>query len=179
MAEPATTSATITMVAATATVPSLIAFGVPLGLRPDVLLAGFAGSLVAIILLNSVPSSGDTWQHLISTTLRRMAVVLASALTAGYLTPLALMIGNMPDSLFLGGAFAVGAGAQHAREVHGWLVALLRHERIALQHALQPTAYLVIPRTRAAHVLVGQRSHLVFVHGLRGVINPIVSLWRQ
>lgn len=113
MAEPATTSAAVTMVAATATVPSLIAFGVPLGLRPDVLLAGFAGSLVAIILLNSVPSSGDTWQHLISTTLRRMAVVLASALTAGYLTPLALMIGNMPDSLFLGGAFAVGAGAQH------------------------------------------------------------------
>ena len=114
MAQPATTSAAaVTMVAATASVPSLIAFGVPLGLRPDVLLAGFAGSLVAIILLNSVPSTGDTWQHLISTTLRRMAVVLASALTSGYLTPLALMIGGVPDSLFLGGAFAVGAGAQH------------------------------------------------------------------
>lgn len=101
------------MVAATATVPSLIAFGVPLGLRPDVLLAGFSGSLVAIILLNSVPSTGDTWRHLIATTSRRMAVVFASALTAGYLTPMALMIGNMPDPLFLSSAFAVGGGAQH------------------------------------------------------------------
>ena len=113
MAEPATTSATVTMVAATATVPSLIAFGIPLGLRPDVLLAGFSGALVAVILLNSVPSTGDTWRHLISTTLRRMAVVFASALTAGYLTPMALVMAQVPDPLFLSAGFAVGAGAQH------------------------------------------------------------------
>lgn len=112
MPEPTATAAAVTLAAATATVPSLIAFGVPLGLRPDLLIAGFAGSLVAIVLLNSVPEVGDTWRALVRTTLRRMAVALASSLTAGYLTPLALLAANFPESLVLGGAFAVGGGAQ-------------------------------------------------------------------
>lgn len=112
MPEPTATAATVTLAAATATVPSLIAFGVPLGLRPDFLIAGFAGSLVAIVLLNSVPSVGDTWRSLVRTTLRRMAVAMASSLTAGYLTPLAMLAANFPESLVLGGAFAVGGGAQ-------------------------------------------------------------------
>lgn len=112
MPEPAATAATMTLAAATATVPSLIAFGVPLGLRPDFLMAGFAGSLVAIVLLNSVPSTGDTWHALTRTTLHRMAVALASSLTAGYLTPMALLAANFPESLVIGGAFAVGGGAQ-------------------------------------------------------------------
>lgn len=111
MPEPTTTAA-VTLVSATAAVPVLTAFGVPLGLRADLLIAGFAGSLVAIILLNTVPSMGDTWQNLIRTTLRRMFVALASSLTAGYITPLALLIAALPDSLVLGAAFAVGAGAQ-------------------------------------------------------------------
>ncbi len=112
MAEPTTTAAAVTLAAATATVPSLVAFGVPLGLRADFLIAGFAGSLVAIVLLNAVPATGDTWKHLISTTLRRMSVALASSLTAGYLTPLALLAAHLPDALALGGAFAVGGGSQ-------------------------------------------------------------------
>lgn len=111
MAEPTSTAA-LTLVAASLSVPMLTAFGVPLGLRADLLIAGFAGSLVAITLLNTVPAAGDTWRELWRTTLRRMAVAIASSLTAGYLTPLALLLASVPDPLVLGGAFAVGGGAQ-------------------------------------------------------------------
>lgn len=53
MPEPTTTTvATITT--ASVTVPALAAFGVSIGLRPDVLIAGFGGSLATIVLLNSV-----------------------------------------------------------------------------------------------------------------------------
>ncbi|MDO8778113.1 MAG: hypothetical protein Q7K57_57225 [Burkholderiaceae bacterium] len=114
MAEPTSTAlAAATFVATSVSIPVLTAFGVPLGLRADLLIAGFAGSLVAIVLLNSVPSTGDTWRELVRTTVRRMAVAIASSLTAGYLTPLALLMANLlPDALLLSGAFAVGGGAQ-------------------------------------------------------------------
>lgn len=113
MPEPTSSAAGVATLAVGATATTaLSAFGVPLGLRADLLIAGFAGSLVAIVLLNSVPSMGDTWQHLVRTTLRRMFVAFASSLTAGYLTPLALLIASVPESLLLGGAFAVGGGAQ-------------------------------------------------------------------
>lgn len=113
MPEPTSTAAGVATLAVGATATTaLSAFGVPLGLRADLLIAGFAGSLVAIILLNSVPATGDTWRQLVRTTLRRMAVAFASSLTAGYLTPLALLLASVPESLLLGGAFAVGGGAQ-------------------------------------------------------------------
>lgn len=112
MPEPIISPAAATLGAATAAVPSLVAFGVNLGLRPDVLVAGFAGALAAIVLLNSVPSEGDTWRHLLTTTWRRMGVALASSLVAGYLTPMLLLAVSMPDALALGVAFAAGAGAQ-------------------------------------------------------------------
>ncbi|WP_310613724.1 hypothetical protein [Limnohabitans sp.] len=113
MAEPtSTTAAVATYAAAGISVPMLTAFGVPLGLRADVLVAGFFGGLVAIILLNSVPSEGDTWQHLVATTLERMFVAIASSLTAGYLTPLLLLMASLPDALLLSVAFGVGGGAQ-------------------------------------------------------------------
>ena len=103
--------AVATLGAATAAVPTIVAFGVNLGLRPDILVAGFAGALAGIVLLNTVPNEGDTWYHLLKTTSRRISVVMASALVAGYFTPLAL-----PESaslvVSLGVAFAVGAGAQ-------------------------------------------------------------------
>lgn len=111
MPEPISTS-TATVVGAALVVPMLSVFGVPLGLRPDLLIAGFAGSLVAIVLLNSAPSEGDTLQHLLGSTVRRLFIALASSLTAGYLTPLAMLLAAIPDSLLLGAAFAVGAGAQ-------------------------------------------------------------------
>ena len=114
MPEPASTSAAaaVTYAAAGLSVPVITAFGVPLGLRADVLIAGFFGSLVAIILLNSVPSEGDTWEHLVRTTFKRMFVAVASSVTAGYLTPLALLLANLPDALLLSVAFGVGGGAQ-------------------------------------------------------------------
>lgn len=112
MPEPVITPAAATLAAAPPAVAMLTAFGVNLGLRPDVLVAGFAGALVAIVLLHSVPSDGDTWQHLVRATARRVAVVLASSLVAGYITPLALLMANLPDALLLAVAFSVGAGAQ-------------------------------------------------------------------
>jgi hypothetical protein len=107
-----TAAAVATYAAAGLSVPVITAFGVPLGLRADVLIAGFFGSLVAIILLNSVPSEGDTWQHLVRTTFKRMFVAMASSVTAGYLTPLALLLASLPDALLLSAAFGVGGGAQ-------------------------------------------------------------------
>ena len=119
MPEP-TSTATVTIATAAAAVPALTAFGVSLGLRPDLLVAGFSGGLVAIILLNTVPGTGDTWLNLLRTSLRRMCVACASAATAGYMTPLALVAANVPDSMLLSMAFLVGSGAQHT------LVRLLR-----------------------------------------------------
>jgi hypothetical protein len=113
MAEPTSTAlAAATFVATSVSLPVLTVLGIPLGLRVDLLIAGFFGSLVAIILLNSVPSTGDTWRELIRTTLRRMFVAVASSLTAGYLTPLVLLMANLPEPLVIGVAFAVGGGAQ-------------------------------------------------------------------
>lgn len=112
MVEPATTTTAVTLAAGSIAVPALTIAGIPLGLRPEILIAGFAGSLVAIILLNSVPASGDTWSALLRTTLRRMMVALASSLTAGYLAPMIMLIGQLPDAAQLGSAFAVGGGAQ-------------------------------------------------------------------
>jgi len=112
MPEPTSTAAA-TISASGLSIPTIIIFGIPLGLRPDILIAGFFGSIVAIILLNSVPSGGDTRDELLRTTFKRMGVAIASSLTAGYLTPLApLIIAAMPDPLLSGIAFAVGAGAQ-------------------------------------------------------------------
>ena len=112
MTEPLITPAATTMAAATATMPLLSVFGVNLGLRPDVLVAGFAGALVAIVLLDSVPAVIDTWMQMVRGTLRRMMVVLASALMAGYITPLVLLLATIPAPLLLAAAFVTGAGAQ-------------------------------------------------------------------
>jgi hypothetical protein len=120
MAEPTSTAAGATLVAAAASVPvlslaassSLVLFGVPLELRIDVLMAGFGGALAGVILLNTVPATDDTWRDLLRSTLKRMGVTIASSLTAGYLVPLVLLLGSVPPSLMLAFAFVVGAGAQ-------------------------------------------------------------------
>lgn len=106
-----TTAAVVTIAAAGVSIPMLTAFGIPLGLRADILVAGLFGSLVSIILLNSVPSLGDTWQLMLRTALRRMSVALASSVTAGYVTPM-LMPTGLSDPMLLGAAFVVGGGAQ-------------------------------------------------------------------
>lgn len=132
MAEPTTTAAAATLAATSLTMPVLTLFGVPLGLRPDFLMVGFFGSLVAIVMLNSVPSLGDTWSALLRTTLRRMFVAMASALTAGYLTPMVQLMAQLPDAAVLGGVFVVGAGAQR--------VLLAAMSRIAPQTANEERA---------------------------------------
>ncbi len=115
MPEPTSTAAgVITVATAAVSTSALTAFGVPLGLRVDLLIAGFAGGLVAIILLNTVPGTDDTWWELLRTTLRRMAVAFASSITAGYATPLALLAANVPEALLLSMAFLLGAFAQRA-----------------------------------------------------------------
>lgn len=117
MPEPtATAAATVTLVATSVSIPVISAFGVPLGLRVDFLVAGLLGSLVGIILLNIVPGSSDTWREFLRLTGRRMAVAIASSITAGYSTPIMLLIPlsmKMPDSLVLNCAFIVGASAQY------------------------------------------------------------------
>lgn len=114
MVEPTTpTAAALTLAGTAAAVPALTLFGVSLGLRADVLMAGFAGSLAAMALLNTVPGLGDRWQDMLRTTGRRIGVAVTSALTAGYLTPLAaLAFDKMAEPVMLGVAFTVGAGAQ-------------------------------------------------------------------
>lgn len=116
MPEPISTTsagAALTLGGAAAAVPPLTVLGISLGLDPAVLLAGFAGALVAMSLLNTVPGAGDSWRDMLRTAWRRTGVALASSLTAGYLTPLAvLLVPAMPQSLQLGLAFVVGAGAQ-------------------------------------------------------------------
>lgn len=114
MAEPlasgaATFASTIT---AAAVVPVLTIAGISTGVRLDFLIAGFSGSLVAMVLLNTVPSSGDTWRHMIGTTVRRMMIAGASALLAGYLAPALVNSAGVPDHLALALAFISGAGAQ-------------------------------------------------------------------
>lgn len=106
----------VTLGLAGAAVPPLTIFGVSLGLDPAILIAGFGGSLTAMALLNSVPSTGDTIRELMRTSSRRVGVAVGSALTAGYTTPVvAWMMGlavALPPAFFIGLAFVVGAGAQ-------------------------------------------------------------------
>lgn len=109
-----------TLSGAAVSASAITAFGVPLGLHADVLLAGFFGSLVAIILLNTVPGAADTWQELMRTSARRLAVAWASSVTAGYITPLVLLMVDAPQGLLLSMAFMIGAGAQR---VLVWLMA--------------------------------------------------------
>lgn len=111
MPEPTSTAAA-TIASAMVSTSAITLLGIPLGLRADMLVAGFAGSLVSIILLNTVPPYGDTWRDLMRTTVRRMFVSMASSLTAGYLTPMVMLAVALPDPLVMGAAFGTGAGAQ-------------------------------------------------------------------
>lgn len=132
MPDPTTPSALAltTAASAAASVPTLTALGINLGLNPALLIAGMCGALVGIVLLNTVPASGDTWQALLRDSARRLFVIGAGALTAGYLTP--AIAAPDPTPATLGAAFIIGAGAQQALQ-------LLMRKRLALldQHAQQ------------------------------------------
>lgn len=107
------------MAAAAASTTAVTAWGIPLGLRADILVAGMFGGLAALIVLNTVPSTGDTWQELLKTTLRRMWVAVASSVSAGYLAPLATIMWTVPEPLQLCAAFVIGAFTQRALKKAG------------------------------------------------------------
>jgi hypothetical protein len=110
MPEP-TSTAVATIAAQAAAVPVLTLFGMGLGLRADILLAGFAGAVAGITLLNSVPAVDDSLHELLRTSLKRVGVSVGSAVFAGYAAPLVGLINGIPSSMVLGVAFIAGAGA--------------------------------------------------------------------
>jgi hypothetical protein len=112
MAEPTTSAAAATAVAVAAAVPPLMVWGISTGLRPDMLIAGFLGSIASMVMLNSVPSTGDTLAHMVRTSFKRMATAAASSATSGYVAPLALLPMGLSDGQILGAAFLVGVFAQ-------------------------------------------------------------------
>ena len=114
MPEPTSMTATTTMMMTGAAVPFITALGVPLGIRSDILIAGFFGCLVAIILFDSVPGEDDTWRNLLRTSVRRMSAAAASAVTAGYLTPVFVQLLSPVERYELGVAFIIGWGAKRA-----------------------------------------------------------------
>jgi hypothetical protein len=136
MPEPTSTAlGTATAVALGATVPILgtiataapqiVILGVATGLRADILLAGFGGAVCAIAFFNAVPSTGDTWRELVRTAFKRAGFTLASAVAAGYLTPLLMLADGLlsvpiPEKLVLSVGFAAGLGAQR------WMSRLLK-----------------------------------------------------
>ena len=140
MAEPATTTASAAIGAAVPAlaVPLVTFLGINTGLRPELLLAGFFGGLVAISALDSVPGATDTWRALLSTSVQRLFATVCSALIAAYLAPISAFLvswlpSGMADSGLLAVAFGFGAGGQR----------LLRKFLTRLENALagvQPAA---------------------------------------
>jgi hypothetical protein len=118
MPEP-TAAAGLTLAGQAVAIPALTLFGMSLGLRADILLAGFGGAVAAMALLNTVPSTGDTWRELLRTSARRVGVSVGSAVTAGYTAPLLSLINGVPETLTLSLAFVAGAGAM---QVLPWLI---------------------------------------------------------
>jgi NaMN:DMB phosphoribosyltransferase len=118
MPEP-TTVAIGTLTGQALAVPVLTVAGIGLGLRPDVLLAGFSGAVAAMTLLNTVPASGDTLRELVRTTFKRVGVAVGSSLVAGYTAPLVALINGLPAAMMLGVSFIIGAGAM---QLLPWLI---------------------------------------------------------
>lgn len=127
MADPVVAPTTAaTLVAAAAAAPVLTIFGIPLGLQADELVAGLFGAVTAIVLLDTVPSTGDTIRELVRTTTKRVGVAAVSALMAGYAAPVAgvILLGllgtvlaperasDLEKPFELLCAFVVGGGAQ-------------------------------------------------------------------
>ena len=116
--EPTTTaSAAVAAAVPALAVPLVTLLGINTGLRPDLLLAGFFGGLVAISVLDSVPGATDTWRTLLATSVQRLFSMVSSALIAAYLAPISAPLvswlpAGMADSALLAVAFGFGAGGQ-------------------------------------------------------------------
>ncbi len=91
MADPISPTAA-TLGASGLTAVPLVVAGVSLGLQVDVLIAGLAGAVAAIVLLDTVPRSNDSWRELVRSTGKRVSVAVVSAAVSGYLSPVAAAI---------------------------------------------------------------------------------------
>ena len=119
MAEPATTTASAAIGAAVPAlaVPLVTFLGINTGLRPELLLAGFFGGLVAISARDSVPGATDTLRTLLATSLQRLFAMVCSALIAAYLAPISAPLMSwlppgLAESALLAVAFGFGASGQ-------------------------------------------------------------------
>jgi len=118
MTEPTTTASAVIATAVPAmAVPLVTLLGINTGLRPDLLLAGFFGGLVAIVILDNAPGATDNWRTLLATSTKRLMVMVSASLTAAYLAPIsepiiAWLPGGLAHQGVLAVAFLIGAGAQ-------------------------------------------------------------------
>lgn len=108
MADPTSSTAAAVAVAA----PAVTIMGVATGLQPAMLLAGFVGAIIALIFMDAAGQPGDTAAVLVRTTIRRALVAAASALVAGYATPILIAFVPALDAGRFGVAAFVGGGAQ-------------------------------------------------------------------
>lgn len=116
MPEPVSTTAVanLSFLAAGASGTAVTLFGISTGMDATMTLVGFIGSCCAMVLLNTVPASDDTWRDLLRVTWRRMFVGMASACTAAYITPVLLERAAEPSlATICGAAFIVGGSAQY------------------------------------------------------------------
>ena len=116
MPEPVSTAAVanLSFLAAGASGTAVTLFGISTGMDATMTLVGFIGSCCAMVLLNTVPASDDTWKDLLRVTWRRMFVAMASACTAAYITPMVLERAAEPSiATICGAAFIVGGSAQY------------------------------------------------------------------
>lgn len=90
MPEPISTTGTTAVAANLIVAASVTVFGVQLDIDPALLIAGLFGAIAGILLLNSVPSTGDTWRELLRTAWRRLGVVAASSVVAASGAPVAV-----------------------------------------------------------------------------------------
>lgn len=85
--------------------------GIPLGIRVDLLCAGFFGSLSAQVLL---PPTRVELVGVINNLVhfcRKVFAALASCVTAAYLAPIIAIMIHMPETVLVAIAFLIGASA--------------------------------------------------------------------
>lgn len=110
------TAAVATLAASAVAVPALTLLGYPLGIRPEVLFAGFGGGCFGVTLLNTVPHEPHLdwplWASALWTAARRIVAIIVSSIAAGYIAP--SLAAGAPFDVQLMTALVIGAGAQGA-----------------------------------------------------------------
>lgn len=111
------TAFTFSVVTGSAAIPVLHVLGIPLGIRPDILMWGLIGGIIALILLRPPPPSSSIWRAVV-TGLYLILSLLAGAVTSGVLSQaIAIMfhaaIPIIPIDITLSvTAFVIGAKSQ-------------------------------------------------------------------